>query len=378
MKFLILMHTMLPQRIWFGLLMLLICVAGTGCVDDKASSQAKRPETTMTDKNNTSKNSPQSACKLVFIHHSVGGHWLSHDYGNLVRELNKNNVYVNDITYGWEPRALTNNVFKKVKRKVLGYLKLDSSGAYSVGDRTDIGNMYDWFLGPDSNMIMREVYAENNETDRFGNHANNERLAALVADKENEILVFKSCYPNTLYKGSPDDKANTNASPLENYLAGSELHTVSNVKRTFNDALAYFKTRPDKFFVIVTPPPRLELPENGRIARGVANWLYYDWLKENKYPLNNVMVFDLYNVLTSGPGPNESDVDKEQGNHHRIWKGQEQHVVAIDKHVLVYPRKSGENHPSAAGLQKATKEFIPVLIERHHRWKQGISAVKGK
>ncbi|MDD2580653.1 MAG: hypothetical protein PHR66_01535 [Desulfuromonadaceae bacterium] len=313
------------------------------------------------------------AHKLIFIHHSVGGHWLSHNDGGLVKALNQNNIYVNDITYDWEPKELTDTETKRIKRKLLKLLKRDDRGAYGIGNRTDIGNMYDWFAGPDSNMIMRAVYAENNETDRFGDHANNGRLAALVAGKENEIVVFKSCYPNTLLKGRPNDKANADAVPPLNYPAGSESHTVANAKRAFNDALAYFKSRPDKFFVIVTPPPRLELPENGRIARGFTSWLYNDWLRENKYPLKNVMVFDLYNVLTSGHGPNESDVGEEQGNHHRLWKGVEQHVVAFDNHVLLYPRKPGDNHPSSAGLKKATEEFVPLLIEKYSHWKLTVS-----
>lgn len=313
------------------------------------------------------------ATKLIFIHHSVGGHWLAHGYGNLVRELNRNNIYVNDITYDWEPKELTDSATKRVTRKLRKLLKRDVTGAYGIGSRTDIGDMYDWFVGPDSNMIMRAVYAENNETDRFGNHANDARLAALVAGKENEIVVFKSCYPNTLFKGSPNDKANVDITPPHNFPAGSEMHTVANAKRAYNDALVYFKSRPDKFFVVVTPPPRRELPENGRIARGFANWLYNDWLRENKYPLKNVMVFDLYNVLTSGVGANESDVGKDGGNHHRMWNGQEQHTVMIDNNVLFYPRKPSDNHPSPAGLEKATAEFVPLLIEKHRQWKLSLA-----
>ena len=62
---------------------------------------------------------PESPVKLLFIHHSVGGHWLAHDNGGLVSELNKNNFYVNDVTYGWEPEVLTDTLPKKIKRKVL-------------------------------------------------------------------------------------------------------------------------------------------------------------------------------------------------------------------------------------------------------------------
>lgn len=361
-----------PYRInvAFGAILLL---SACGCAQDGVSHKDKDKRPSMAMKNSSSASSSRPVYKLVFIHHSVGGHWLEHGNGNLVRELNHNNFYVNDITYGWEPPELTDSAFKRAKRKTLGVLKQDHSGAYGIGDRTDIGQMYDWFSGPDTAMIMRAVYRENNETDRFGGHANDGKLVAFEPDGENEIVMFKSCYPNTLFKGKPGDAANDAPDPPRNYTADSDQHTIANAKRTFNEVLKYFKSRPDKFFVVVTPPPRNELPENGMIARGFANWLYNDWLKENNYPYNNVMVFDLYNVLTSAREGNRSDTGEETGNHHRMWKGKEQHVVAIAHHTLAYPRKAGDNHPSPAGLQKATEEFVPLLVEKHRLWKQGIA-----
>jgi len=59
-------------------------------------------------------------------------------------------------------------------------------------------------------------------------------------------------------------------------------------------------------FVLITPPPMITI-ENNHLTRELTNWLCdYEngWLKD--YPLNNVFVFDFYNVLTD---PN---------NHHRV------------------------------------------------------------
>ena len=171
--------------------------------------------------------------------------------------------------------------------------------------------MPDWFLGPDSDLIMTSIYRENLETDNFGDHRNSRSEKPLQNPDpaaENQIIMFKSCYPNTLLKGKADDPANQITNPVFNFPAGSKEHTVANAKRVFNELLTYFGARPDKFFVIVTPPPRTELPEDGKIARGFSNWLVKDWLRENNYPLNNVMVFDLFNVLTSGHGSNKNDV----------------------------------------------------------------------
>ncbi len=200
--------------------------------------------------------SSQVPVKLLFIHHSVGGTWLAHDFGGLVNELNKNNFYVNDVTYGWEPPTLTDNIIKKVKHKVFKTLGKSDKGAYGIGNRTDIGQMSDWFLGSDSDLIMSSLYGENLETDKFGDHKNRNSTKPLKNPGtvvENEIIMFKSCYPNTLLKGNASDPPSQIKNPTLNFTAGSAEHTVANAKRIFNDQLTYFGKHPEKFFVIVTP-----------------------------------------------------------------------------------------------------------------------------
>lgn len=326
----------------------------------------------LSSENTTHISRTESPVKLLFIHHSVGGYWLAHDNGGLVNELNKNNYYVNDVTYGWEPPVINDIFVNKVKRKVLSKLGMANKGVYGIGDRTDIGQMPDWFLGPDSGLIMKSLYAENRVTDNFGVHKNSTSSNPLSNPDilaENQIIIFKSCFPNTLLRGNANDPASQLKSPVRGFIAGSEEHTVANAKRVFNDLLAYFESRPDKFFIIVTPPPCAELPENGLIARGFCNWLVHDWLKENNYSLNNIIVFDLFNVLTSGKGPKQNDANEELGNHHRIWKGQVQHIVQHNNNLLFYQKVSGDDHPTAAGLQKATREFVPLLNYYYSEWK---------
>ena len=318
------------------------------------------------------KNSQSVPIKLIFIHHSVGGYWLAHNQGGLVSELNKNKYYVNDVTYGWEPSKLTENIIKKIKKKVLGKLGRANQGAYNIGNRTDIGQMTDWFIGPDSDLIMNSIYSENLETDNFGDHSNATSLYPLSNPNEkieNQIVMFKSCFPNTLLRGNPDDSAAQLTKPVRNFTAGSEDHTIANAKRVFNDILIYFSNHPDKFFVIITPPPQTKLPEEGKIARGFCNWLVHDWLKENEYQYKNVMVFDFFNVLTSGHSIDQNDTNEDQGNHHRIWKGKVQHIIQTKSNLLVYPTKEGDNHPSPAGLQKATLEFVPLLNYYYNMWR---------
>ncbi len=356
----------------FIIILVLLLLFSVGCNNKK-----KEEKKDMLEKKHTiNTDSPQKTVKLVFIHHSVGGNWLAHEYGGLANELNKNNYYVNDITYGWEPPQLTDTLFKKIKRKIYGWFGWDDEGAYSIGSRTDIGHWYEWFAGPDSKLIMEAVYKENGETDRFGDHSNkssNNPLENSGENIENEIVMIKSCYPNTMLSGNPSDPSATGDNPSRRFKADSKEHTVANAKRIYNDILKHFEKRQDKFFVIITSPPRMDLPEKGRIARGFSNWLYYHWLKENNYKHNNVFVFDLYNVLTSGKDWKKNDAEEEKGNHHRIWKGREQHVFDQGIDTLIYPRDGNNNHPSPAGLQKAKTEFVDVLNYRYNQWKQGKS-----
>jgi len=320
---------------------------------------------------------PNNPVKLLFIHHSVGGQWLSHGYGGLVNELNKNNYYINDVTYGWEPPELSNTLpkkinsyYRKVKRKIMGG-KTSETGAYNIGNKTDIGHMPEWFLGPDSEMVMQAIYNEDLETTTFGDHSNSTSKTPLPnpgTGIENQIIMFKSCFPNTLLKGNPQEPAAQTNPPSHSFSAGSTEHTVANTKRIFIDVLTYFKRHPDKLFIIVTPPPQIILPENGNIARGFSNWLVHDWLKESNYNTGNVKVFDLFNILTSGPSSKENDAGQKEGNHHRIWKGEEQHITQVDNNVLVYPTNPKDDHPTQAGLQKATQEFVPLLNHWYAEW----------
>jgi len=131
--------------------------------------------------------------------------------------------------------------------------------------------------------------------------------------------------------------------------------SVSGAKYVYNTILGYFGTRPDKLFVVVTAPP-LSDPEYADNARAFNNWLVNDWLRENNYQLNNVAVFDFYNVLT---GPNA---------HHRFNNGREEHILG-SRNTLHYP--SEDDHPSVQGSRKATEEFVPLLNVFYHRWQSG-------
>lgn len=252
---------------------------------------------------------PKSPVKLIFIHHSTGENWLNDDNGGLARELQANNYFPSDTNYGWGP--------------------------VGIGDRTDIPNWMEWFRSDNSPLVMQAVYEE------YDVHSPFERTLPDPGG-ENQIILFKSCFPNSALEGNPTDP------PSE----GSDL-SVGNAKYTYNQILHYFKTRPDKLFVVVTAPPLTDsiLSNN---ARAFNLWLVNDWLRENKYTLPNVAVFDFYNVLT---GPN---------NHHRVTDGKIEHIINDNRNTEYYP--SDDDHPSQTGNQKATEEFLPLLNVFYNRW----------
>jgi hypothetical protein len=253
-------------------------------------------------------NPPDHPVKLIFIHHSTGENWLRDDYGGLGQELSNNNYFVSDTNYGWGPDA--------------------------IGDRTDIPNWLEWFRSDQTAAIMTALFKENSQ---------NSSYTRLTTDPggENEIILFKSCFPNSALEGYPDDPPSA-----EGWL------TVGHAKYVYNEILQYFSTRPDKLFIVITAPP-LSDPTYAENSRAFNQWLFNDWLDENGYSLPNVAVFDFYNTLTATDA------------HHRTNNGIIEHTYG-SSNTLSYP--SGDDHPSRQGSLKATVEFLPLLNIFYHRW----------
>ena len=256
---------------------------------------------------------PAETVKLIFIHHSCGENWLADDHGGLGRALGENNYFVSDTNYGWGPD--------------------------SIGDRTDITDWPEWFTGSNSGRYLSALYAESGQNSWYMRDLPD-------PGGENQIIMFKSCFPNSNLEGKPTD------SP-----ARGEWLTVSNAKAIYNELLTYFATRPDKLFVVITAPP-VQDPPYAANARAFNTWLVTEWLSE--YGGTNVAVFDFYNVLT---GPD---------NHHRFHSGVIEHITDRGGDTLYYPT-DGDNHPSPAGNKKATEEFVPLLNVYYHRWQSGTS-----
>ncbi|MDY6972157.1 MAG: hypothetical protein SV775_07490, partial [Thermodesulfobacteriota bacterium] len=251
--------------------------------------------------------------------------------------MNKN-YFVSDTNYGWGPS--------------------------SIGDYTDIGHWWIWFCGPNSTALLSALYSESGRRGAYS------RLAADPGG-ENEIIMFKSCFPNSHLGGSPEAPPTTGNNPLRGQDSGSVHMTVGNAKGIYNDILAYFATRQDKLFIAITAPPLVANdtdPSHAADARAFNDWLVNDWLKT--YPNNNVAVFDFYNILTSNGGNfYTNDVGSETGNHHRWWNGAVQHIQTVNYNMAAYASDQWDSHPTAAGNQKATSEYPDILNYYYQRWK---------
>lgn len=286
---------------------------------------------------------PSHPVKLIFIHHSTGEAWLEDGNGNLGIALRDNNYFVSDTNYGWGPADA-------------------DVGFDTIGDHTDVGHWYNWFAGPHRDQYLSALYAES------GQNAGYSRLGTDPGG-QNEIIMFKSCFPNSHLGGGPTDPPTTGSNPLRGQDSGSEFHTVGNAKGIYNDILAYFATRQDRLFIVIAAPPLMASdtdPAYAANARAFNNWLVNDWL--DSYPHNNVAVFDFYNVLTSNGGnTNANDLGWGTGNHHRWWGGAIQHIQTVGSNYAAYG--SGDSHPTAAGNQKATGEFVTLLNVFYNRWK---------
>jgi len=260
---------------------------------------------------------PRTVVKLIFIHHSTGANLLTDGYGNLGKTLGQNNYFVSDTNYGWGPNL--------------------------IGNRTDIPDWLEWFCSARTPSYMAALHNES------GRRSTYTRTRADPGG-ENEIVMFKSCFPNSNLGGNPNDPPN----PTRGL-------TVGHAKYVYNKLLKYFAAHIDKLFIIVTAPPVTD-PTYGANARAFNNWLVYklvyNWLWENRYSYGNVAVFDFYNVLTH------------PSHHHYFLNGDVRHIFGI-QNTLSYPSSLGDDHPSIAGSQKATLEYVPVLNVFYHRWKAG-------
>jgi hypothetical protein len=292
---------------------------------------------------------PTATVRLVFIHHSVGQELLLRGFFAL---LNTQNYFVADTYYGWGPAD-----------------GVDQYGSpKTIGDHTDIGQWYNWYLGPSSATFLDALYNDTDINEDLHNSMDQ-------PDGPNTVVLFKSCFYNSqTISGNPDDLPYISSSTAPNPIWGQDhfnqaVYTVSNIKGMYRDLLPYFATNQDKLFILLTPPPLLAdietVPGSSARARAINTWLVYHWLDD--YPYNNVAVLDFFNVLTSNGGnADTSDLGAATGNHHRLVSGTVQHLVQTANNYIAYP--SYDSHPNGTGDAKAMGELMPLINVAYHAW----------
>ncbi len=226
----------------------------------------------------------ESSKRLIFLHHSVGSEWLGQ--GRLAAELMKHGIAVHDATYGDE-----------------------------IGQNTDICH---WL--PKFRNDMQKIF-------RFDRHPN----IYYSGSQENDIIMFKSCFPNSDIVDDGTDPGN----PTD------PTRTLVNFKAAFLEMAKDLSNYPSKLFIYVTAPPlvpKATTPENAGRARKFNEWLKSEFLNQYRREtgLDNLLVFDLFDVLADENGFLRREFQK----------------------------KDTDSHPNAQGGMAATESFIKFLKEK--------------
>ena len=298
---------------------------------------------------------PASPVKLVIVHHSTGEGWLADWGGGLGLALRDAGWFVSDTNYGWGPADA-------------------DAGDGTIGDHTDIGNWWSWFVGSHRDTYVAALLAESGQNCEYARRSTD-------PGGSNRVVMFKSCFPNSQLGGHPSDPVPPiAANPLRGQDAGSEHHTVANAKGIYVALRDTFATRTDLLFVVVTAPPLVPGSTDSTAAsnaRAFNEWLVNEWLAG--YPHRNVFVFDFYNVLTSDGGstrtndPGSSDLGWADGNHHRARGGTVEHTRTVANDMSAYGSSPDDSHPTGEGGLKASGELVPLLNAAWHCF-QGTAA----
>lgn len=261
---------------------------------------------------------PDASLRLLFLHHSCGGQLFA-----------PKGTSVEKATCIYESHPNGGNLRNLLQSQ--GYEIHEASYASELGDKTDL---FDW-LPKFRNKSEKVLSCDMNDT-------------FYKDGRKNQIVVFKSCYPNNDFVEEGSAPGNP---------AGPDL-TVSNARATLSALLPELQKHPEVLYVYVTAPPRAPMVDKERLfkvaarkllgrpstaevvarssvlARKFDDWVSSKdgWLKD--YPLKNVVVFDYYDVLTGHGASNLSKYGSEGGY---------------------------DSHPSSEGNEKAAREFVPFV-----------------
>jgi hypothetical protein len=268
---------------------------------------------------------PSIALDLLFIHHSVGGQLLA-DPGPLETTPDARRSIHRTHPNGGGLRSLL------AKQ---GFRVHEASYGSAIGQKTDL---FDWL--PKFSDSMPQILALEHQ---------DEKLGAGV----NQVVMFKSCYPNNAFR--PDAGAVGNP-------RGPDL-TLANAKATLLAVRGELARHPATLFVYLSAPPlRADPPEPAwkrlakralrrptradeqhaaaSLAREFNDWVVSPsgWLAA--YPHTNILTFDYFGLLAGDRASQSSS------------------------NFLQYASNDGtDNHPHADAQSRAA-QALASLLER--------------
>ena len=267
-----------------------------------------------------SEDPPGTPLRLLFIHHSVGG--------TLFATPGADGTGAHAPQCIWEEHP--NGGGARQLLAEAGYEVHEAAYGSRMGEDTDI---FHWL--PKFGEHMDDVLRVDMQDE------------TLDGELRNQIVLFKSCFPNSNFVGEGEAPGNPE---------GPEL-TVWNARASLTALLEHFAGHPEVLFVYVTAPPLAppgpqpawkwlakkilgrsvggeEQARAAALARQFNNWVRSPdgWLRG--YEQDNVVVFDYFDVLT----------DHGQTN------------------FLRYPTGGGtDSHPSTEGNRLAATELVPLI-----------------
>lgn len=229
--------------------------------------------------------------KMVFLHHSVGQGILNE--GGLRDSLLELGILVKGATYGDE-----------------------------IGQNTDIK---DWF--PKFQQDMSRILAFKAHPDQYYDD-----------NTTNDIVMFKSCYPNSDIAGQGEMPGN----PV------SPERTFANYRAVFEKIGQEVRQKPQRLFIYLTAPPLVSESTTGGNARRAVEfnrWLVNEYLPayEKETGLFNLVIFDLFSVLSDDDGYLKQSFRR---------------------------AAQGDSHPNSDGYKTAASRFMEFFRPVWARWQE--------
>ena len=269
---------------------------------------------------------------VLFIHHSVGQNWLAD---------------------GLRGALLAKDYIDEVNESYYGTVIAPAPGRPAslgdvAGNQTDMNGWLFWF---------------------------NDYLPSLrtlgAADGRNRIILFKSCYPNSILTAdgaAPGAPFSSTTRYLENRKA--VFHRAANATDATYTRNGYlyrpleeiFAEHPDTLFIFVTPPPlNFDAPPDqypgtnddyADRARRFNNWVKNEWLPHYRAAnpgLRNVAVFDLFDCVAV-------PADSSTGHANRL----RQEYVRADDTTDCHPNTDA-NHALTTQFADGTNSFLDTV-----------------